>query len=84
MRRVVSQGGKVNMKWSPVLHSASIVTAALGGLSLLGAWIASVSQSNTFIGRSETHLFNDATVLILLSISFALGVLIHRDQERGS
>lgn len=72
-----------NMKWSPILHNASTVTATAGALALIGAWIASVSETSTFIGRSATHLFNDAIVLTLLSISLALGVLIHRDQERG-
>jgi len=67
------------MKWSPVLHGISAITGIVGSLALVGAWIATVNGS--FIGMSESHLFNDAIGLLLVSISFGIGTLIHLKEE---
>ena len=68
------------MKWSPTLHLLTIISGIAGSLAILGAWFA--GEGGKVLGLSETHLFSDATVLLLLSISLAIGVLIHRDQEK--
>jgi len=68
------------MKWSPILHFLTVISVTMGFLSLVGAWIA--GEGGRFLGFSQEHLFNDATVLMLLAIGLALGVLIHRDQEK--
>jgi len=70
------------MKWSMILHGVSAVTGILGLLAILGAWIE--GQPGTFFGLSglpQGHLYNDATVLLLASIAFGIGTLIHREKE---
>ena len=67
------------MKWSPILHMVSFISGILGVLALIGAWIATVNGS--FLGLSEGHLFNDAIALLLVSISFGIGTLIHHHEE---
>lgn len=69
------------MKWSPFLHVLTVVSGVVGFLSLLGAWWTQL-RGTPLWGMSQEHLFNDAKVLVLLAIWLALGVLIHRDQER--
>jgi hypothetical protein len=68
-------------RWAPTLHYASLITAILGSLALLGAWLATWNE--TFLGMTETHLFNDAQTLLLLSIALGIGTLIHHYEERG-
>jgi len=68
------------MKWSPILHGVSATTGILGVLALIGAWIATANTS--FLGLSEEHLFNDAIVLLLGSIAFGIGTLIHQSEEK--
>jgi len=67
------------MKWSPILHMVAFISGILGVLALIGAWIATVNTS--FLGLSEGHLFNDAIALLLVSISFGIGTLIHHHEE---
>lgn len=68
----------VHMRWSPILHQLSILAFIGGVVSFVGAWI--VAGGGFWTHR--THLFNDATVLTLLSISLVLGTIIHREQEK--
>lgn len=68
------------MKWSPILHGISAVAGVLGTIMLFGAWIASFQGS--FLGMSEEHLFNDTKSLLLVSIAFGIGTLIHHYEER--
>jgi len=63
------------MKWSPTLHGVSAIAGIAGVLSLIGAWIASAKGS--FLSLNEAHLFNDANALLLVSIAFGIGTLIH-------
>ena len=51
----------------------------LGTAALLGAWIAGESA---FLGFSQEHLYNDAKTLLLVSIAFGIGTLIHMQEER--
>ena len=67
------------MKWSPILHMVAFISGVLGVLALIGAWIATANGS--FLGLSEGHLFNDALTLLLVSISFGIGTLIHHHEE---
>ena len=68
------------MKWSPILHIVSAITGVIGVLALIGAWIATFNGS--FLGLSEQHLFNDAMALLLVSVAFGIGTLIHQNEER--
>ena len=68
------------MKWSPILHGVAAVSGVVGVLALIGAWIATANGS--FLGLSEGHLFNDAIALLLVSIAFGIGTLIHHYEER--
>tara|TARA_Y100000310_G_C20612034_1_gene778516 strand:- start:476 stop:682 length:207 start_codon:yes stop_codon:yes gene_type:complete len=67
------------MKWSPLLHGISAIAGVVGLLALFAAWIAAIQGS--FLGFSEVHLFNDAKTLLLVSISFGIGTLIHLHGE---
>ena len=68
------------MKWSSILHGISATAGVLGLGALIAAWIASVNGG--FIGMTEEHLFNDATGLLLASIAFGIGTLIHLKTEK--
>ena len=66
------------MKWSPTLHGISAISGIVGALALIGAWIAG---TGTFLGFSQEHLFNDSVSLLLVSIAFGIGTLIHMQEE---
>jgi len=66
------------MKWSPILHFSTCVIGTIGMLALIGAWIAG---SGTFLGMTQTHLFSDAVVLMLIAIWLGLGHISHKWQE---
>ena len=68
------------MKKSSFIHSVSIVAGIWGALALIGAWFA--GEGGTFIGFSQSHLFNDAIVLTLISISGGVCALYRRQLER--
>jgi len=68
------------MKKSSFIHGVSIVTGIWGGLALIGAWIA--GENGTVLGFSQSHLFNDAIVLTLISISGGVCALYRRQLER--
>jgi len=69
------------MKWSPILHGVSAIAGIVGILTLLGWWIVlakTVGFSKMF---SPEHMYDDAVVLLLVSIAFGIGTLIHLRQE---
>lgn len=68
------------MKKSSFIHGVSIVTGIWGALALLAAWIA--GESGTAFGFSQSHLFNDAIVLTLLSVSGGVCAIYRRQLER--
>ena len=67
------------MKWSPILHGIAAIAGVLGVLTLVAAWIAG---SGTFLGFTQAHLFEDTKTLLLVSIAFGIGTLIHLKEER--
>ena len=67
-------------KWSPTLHKIACVLGVVGTLAIVAAWIA--SRQGSFLGMSEIHLFNDAKSLLLASIAFGVGTLIHQNEEK--
>lgn len=70
------------MKKSTFIHGASIVTGIWGMLALIGAWLA--GEGGTAFGFSQTHLYNDAIVLILISASAGVCAIYRRQLERES
>jgi len=68
------------MKWSQILHIVAFISGIVGVLALIGAWIA--TANTIFLGLSEEHLFNDAIALLLVSIAFGIGTLIHQNEEK--
>ena len=77
------KGGKTmtekKTKWSPILHGVAAISAIVGALALIAAWIAG---SETFLGLTQQHLFEDAKALLLVSIAFGIGTLIHLKEEQ--
>jgi len=67
-------------KWSPILHGIAAVSGVVGILALIGYWISLVN--GTFLGLSDTHLFNDVVGLLLVSIAFGIGTLVHLQEEK--
>lgn len=68
------------MKKSSFIHGVSIVTGIWGMLALIGAWLA--GQDGTIFGFTQQHCYNDAIVLILISISAGVCALYRRQLER--
>lgn len=68
------------MKWSPILHSIAAIAGVLGLLVALGGFVAEINGD--FLGYSREHIFADAAILLLISIAFGIGALIHRSQEK--
>lgn len=68
------------MKKSSLIHGVSIVTGTWGMLALIGAWLA--GEGGSIWGFSYQHCINDATILILISISAGVCALYRRQIER--
>ena len=68
------------VKWSPILHAVSAITGILGFLALVVYWI--LGAEGTFLGLPQVHFFNDAVGLLLVSIAFGIGTLIHLKEEK--
>ena len=71
--------GRKKMKWSPILHGFAAIAGIVGTLSLLAAWIAA---DGTFLGFTQAHFFEDAKALLLVSIAFGIGTLVHLHEEK--
>lgn len=68
------------MKYSSIMHGASIVFGIWGWLALVGAWLA--GDGGEFFGFSQTHLYADAIALTLIGISAGICTLIRRQLEQ--
>ena len=69
-------------KWSGKMHLATMIVAALGTLSLLGAWF--VGDTSRILGLDREHLYLNAGVLLLLAIGLGVGTIIHLLEEGKS
>jgi len=69
------------MKWSPTLHGISAIAGILGVLALFSFWFGLLTGT-TFLGNTPEHAFDDAVALLLVSIAFGIGTLIHQNEER--
>jgi len=69
------------MKWSPTLHGISAIAGILGLLALFSFWFGLLTGT-TFLGNTPEHAFDDAVALLLVSIAFGIGTLIHKNEER--
>jgi len=67
------------MKKSSAMHFMGGSFGILGGLALVGAWVA--GESGTVLGFSQQHLYSDAIVLTLIGISALVCALIYLKQE---
>lgn len=68
------------VKWSPLLHWIAFVSGILGVLSLISAWIA--TPTGAFMGFTVQHWFFDTISLLLISVAFGIGALIHMNLEK--
>lgn len=68
------------MKKSSFIHGVSIATGIWGASALIAAWFA--GENGTALGFSQSHLYNDAIVLTLISISGGVCALYRRQLER--
>ena len=69
------------MKWSPVLHGFAAVSGILGVLALFSFWFGLLTGS-TFLGNTPEHAYDDAIALLLVSIAFGIGTLVHQNEEK--
>lgn len=69
------------MKWSSILHAVSAISGILGALALIVYWIL-LGTNGTFLGLNQEHFFRDAVGLLLVSIAFGIGTLIHLQEEK--
>lgn len=69
------------MRWSPILHMVAFISGILGVLALLSFWFGLLTGS-TFFGNTPEHAYDDAISLLLVSIAFGIGTLIHQNEER--
>jgi len=68
------------MKWSPILHGISAISGIIGFIALIMWWIMLAREGASPF--SPEHLYDDARALLLLSIAFGIGTIIHQLQER--
>jgi len=62
------------MNWSEVYKLIAVIAAAVGTITLIGAWVA--GEKGTFASFSQNRLYIDATNLLLVSIAFGIVSLI--------
>ncbi len=70
------------MKYSQLMHATMIVAGILGGIALVGAWIA--GGSGTFLGLEAGVLYMNALNLQVIAISAGICVLVRRQMEMES
>lgn len=69
------------MKWSPILHGIAAITGVVGAATVIGWWIVLAKTVGFSTMFSPEHMYDDAVVLLLVSIAFGIGTLIHQRQE---
>ena len=68
------------MKWSPLLHTIAALSGVFAVIAIFAGWI--LGSQGTLFGLSQGHLFNNGMMLLLISIAFGIGTLIHQQEER--
>ncbi|MDP2789148.1 MAG: hypothetical protein Q8O46_03825 [bacterium] len=70
------------MKLSKIFHVIAAVVGWVGVGALLSAWVA--GENGTAFGFTQTHLFLDAIVLVLIAIWMQIATLHHMKlEEKG-
>lgn len=69
------------MKWSPILHAVAAISGVFGVLALLSFWFG-LATGKTFLGNTPEHAYDDAVALLLVSIAFGIGTLVHLKEEK--
>lgn len=72
------------MKWSSILHGISAISGVVGFLALIVWWIVLALRDGFSTMFSPEHIYDDAVVLLLLSIAFGIGTLIHQREENNN
>lgn len=62
------------------MHLAMIVASILGGVALVGAWLA--SNTGAFLGISAGFLYTNAMNLQLVAISAGICTIVRRNIEK--
>ena len=70
------------MKWSPILHGIAAITGIAGAAIVIAWWIVLIKTVGFSTMFSPEHMYDDAVVLLLVSIAFGIGTLIHLQQEK--
>ncbi len=70
------------MKLSKIFHVLGAIAGWVGVITLLGAWNA--GTSGTTFGFTQSHLFMDAIILVLIAIWMQLATVHHMKlEEKG-
>lgn len=70
------------MKLSKLFHVLGAMVGLIGVGALFSAWIA--GENSTMFGFTQAHLFNDATVLVLIAIWMNFATIHHMKlEEKG-
>jgi len=70
------------MKWSPILHGVAAFAGVAGAVIVIGWWIVLAKTVGFSTMFSPEHMYDDAVVLLLASIAFGIGTLIHQNNEK--
>jgi hypothetical protein len=70
-------------KWASTLHRISAIAGILGVVVVIGWWIVLLRLNGFSLLFEPDHMYKDATILLLISIAFGIGALIHHYEERG-
>ena len=72
------------MKWSKILHGVAAISGVAGVLVLLLWWIVLARANGLSLMFTPEHLYDDARALLLVSIAFGIGTIIHQHTEKRS
>jgi hypothetical protein len=68
------------MKYSAIMHAVMIGTGILGGVALIGGWLA--SGSGAFLGIPAGLFYTNAMNLQLVAISAGICTIVRRNIEK--
>ncbi len=68
------------MKLSKLFHVLAAVAGWVGVIMLFSAW--SAGENGTVFGFTQTHLFTDAAILVLVAIWMQLATTHHMTLEK--